>query len=251
MSAKPWLLMISAVLGAAITGAALGLASRQRRALAGVREQVPEAHLKIIDRELDDAEARARAAGAQGELEYKGAGATGIVLCDQAGKAFKVARGAGELDEDAAWLRKAVQMPSTGRNIMRLDRYDAKNRVLVGECVQGKIGGWKDERKLFELHQRIRAEMRQYGWNAPEFKADSYVIARGRGPVLVDASAAGRRGHALVADVLDVINGRRQLRKYERLQDLAWDVKMERGESIQPAIADKLIARLQDRFPDQ
>lgn len=198
--------MLGGLLGAVTIGAALGLAGR-RGGLAGIRERVPSSALRVIGDELDDAEARARAAGAQGELEYKGAGMTGIVLCDQTGRAFKVARGEGTFDDDAAWLRKAAQMPGTGRNIMRLERYDKRQRVLVGECVRGRVGGWNDETKLHRLHERIGAEMQQYGWSAPEFKADSYVIARGRGPVLVDASMAHRRGQPLVADVLDVLAG--------------------------------------------
>jgi hypothetical protein len=249
VSRSAWLAALGGLLGAAALGVGLGLASR-RGMLAGVREQVPQAQRKIIGDELEDAEARARRAGAQGELEYMGAGMTGIVLCDTSGRAFKVARGDGVFDDDAAWLRVARQMPSTGRHIARLERYDKHNRVLVGECVRGKVGGWKDESKLHKLHQRIQDEMIQYGWTSPEFKADSYVIARGRGPMLVDASMAHRVGKVLVADILDVLAGRRQLRKYERPRDLAWSLRMERNRTVPAATANRILARLKERFPD-
>ena len=214
-----------------------------------VREQVPSNILRVLDDELDDIEARARRAGARGELEFMGAGATGVVLCDTSGRAFKVARRDGDLAEEATWLQLAAKMPGTGRHIARGASYDSTNRVLVRECARGKIGGWSQEAKLRELHDRIGAETIQYGWSSPEFKGDSYVFVRGRGPVLIDASAAHRVGSALVRDVLDVLNGRRPLRKYERLQDLAFALRIERGQTVKPAIANRLLERLRVRDP--
>jgi hypothetical protein len=245
---RPWLVVLGGVLSAAITGAAIGLASR-RGMLAGVRDQVPSGALRVIGGELEDVEARARRAGAQGELEYMGAGATGIVLCDARGEAFKVARGEGSLANEATWMRLAAKMPSTGQHIARGVRYNAAQRVLIRECARGQTGGWKDERKLRDLHDRIEGEMIQYGWTSPEFKGDSYVTVRGRGPVLIDASAAHRVGHALVSDTLAVLGGRRQLEKYERLSDLAFSLRMERGRTVPEPIADRLLVRLRERDP--
>jgi hypothetical protein len=245
---KAWLAALGGLLGAAVVGASLGLASR-RGSLAGVREQVPSGVLRVIGDELEDVEQRVRRAGARGELEFMGAGATGVVICDEAGKAFKVARGEGSLADEAVWMQLAAKMPGTGRHIARGVRYDAQNRVLVRECARGKVGGWGQESKLRDLHERIEAETIQYGWTSPEFKGDSYVFVRGRGPVLIDASSAHRVGRVLVQDTLDVLSGRRQLKKYERLSDLAFALRMERDRTVPAAVAKRLLARLKARDP--
>lgn len=237
-------------LGLVLVGAAVGLtAGRKRGGLAGVREQVPSSILRVIDSELDDAEDRARRAGATGELEFIGAGMTGIVFCDSSGRAFKVARGIGSLGEEATWLRLAAKMPSTSKHIVKGTRYDARNRVLVRECVRGKVGTWSQGTKLRALHKRIEDETIQYGWTAPEFKEDSYINVRGRGPVLIDASMAHRVGRALVEDTLDVLAKRRELNKYERLADLAFALRIERDRTVPAAVANKLLMRLRERDP--
>lgn len=255
----------AAALGLGLVGAVAVFSSRKRSTglLAGIRDQVPSGVLKVIDSELDDAESRARKAGAHGELTFIGAGMTGIVFCDDAGKAFKVSRHnlrldrdgseqeSGTIAEEASWLQKAGKIPGVKNHVARDVRYDRKNHVLVRECVKPdeKRGSRRNERKLFDLHQRIRNEMKVYGWTAPEFKADSYVYTRDRGPVLVDAGFANRRGHALVQDVLDVLNNRRPLNHHERLSAMAFDLRIERGDSIPVDVANRLLRRLKERDP--
>ncbi len=158
------------------------------------RDEISSRTLAILGDELDDAAVRAARAGAVGDLEYQGAGMSGIVLCDKQGTAFKVARrgGEGTVAEEAEWLQKAGQVPGVRDHVARNARYDAENRVLLRECVQGETGTPRHTSKLFDLHKDIRKAMTPYGWLSPEFKEDSYVFARGRGPVLIDASHAAQ-----------------------------------------------------------
>lgn len=211
--------------------------------------------MRHIGGELENAEQRARAAGATGKLEFIGAGMTGIVFCDGRERAYKVARHGGKvapmLADEAEMMRLAAKMPGVGKNIARGVRFDGKHGVLVRECVRGKVGGWKDGAKLRALHERIGKELEPYGYTAPEYKEDSYVIARGRGPVLVDASMAHKVGRVLVKDVLDVLNKRRALtpERHERLTDLAFALRIERDRTVPRAIADRLLRRLKEQDP--
>lgn len=111
--------------------------------------------------------------------------------------------------------------------------------------MRGTTGTSRQTSKLFDLHKTIRSGMMPYGWLSPEFKEDSYVLARGRGPVLIDASSAVRVGGELVRYAQDVLAGRRP--QTERLEDIAWAVRQERGTSIPAAVADKLLAKLRAR----
>lgn len=214
------------------------------------RSQISDRAVAALGDELDEAARRAAAAGAVGDLEYQGAGATGIVFCDQRQTAFKVARRGREesVAEEAEWLVKAAQVPGVREHVARGTRYDKKHDVLVRECVRGPSGTFRQTSKLFDLHKDIRKGMSSYGWLSPEFKEDSYVIARGRGPVLIDASSAVRVGNELVRYAQDVLAGRRP--QTERLEDIAWAVRQERGGSIPTAVADKLLAKLRARGVD-
>ena len=175
---------------------------------------------------------------------------SGIVFCDARGTAFKVARRGGEntVAEEAEWLQKAEQVPGVRDHVAHDTRYDAKNRVLLRECVRGKTGTPQNTSKLFDLHKEIRKAMTPYGWLSPEFKEDSYVFARGRGPVLVDASMAVRVGGELVKYAQDMLENRRPQR--ERLQDVAFAIVQERGRTIPIAVADKLLAKFKARGVD-
>jgi len=216
------------------------------------RDRISSRTINALGSELDEAAQRARAAGAVGDLEYQGAGATGIVFCDQRQVAFKVARRGREdsVAEEAEWLTKAAQVPGVREHVARGTRYNKKHDVLVRECVRGPSGTPGQTSKLFDLHKGIRKGMAPYGWLSPEFKEDSYVLARGRGPVLVDASSALRVGSELVRYAQDVLANRRQLKGYERLEDIAFAVRQERGGSIPAAVADKLLAKLRARGVD-
>ncbi|HSX23324.1 MAG TPA: hypothetical protein VLE97_11175 [Gaiellaceae bacterium] len=214
------------------------------------RDQISDRTIAALGAELDEAADRAVAAGALGDLEYQGAGATGIVFCDERQTAFKVARRGREaaVAEEAEWLSRASQVPGVREHVAQGARYDGKHDVLVRECVRGSSGTARQTSKLFDLHKDIRKGMSTYGWLSPEFKEDSYVIARGRGPVLVDASSAIRVGGELVRYAQDVLAGRRP--ETERLEDIAWAIRQERGGSIPAAVADKLLAKLRARGVD-
>ena len=214
------------------------------------RSEISDRALRTLGDELDDAALRAVEAGAVGDLTYQGAGATGVVLCDEQGRAYKVARRGREASvaEEAEWLRKAEQVPGVREHVARNARYDKKSDVLERECVPGAIGTSRQTSKLFKLHKQIRSTMSPYGWLSPEFKEDSYVMARGRGPVLVDASSALRVGSELVKYAQDVLAGRRP--QTERLEDIAFAVRQERGGSIPEGVADKLLAKLRARGVD-
>ncbi len=238
-----------ASVGAAVLGRHVAR-GRKRSELRGA-EIINRSHAhKVIELELEEAAERATRAGAEGTLEYQGAGASGIVFCDEHKTAYKVAR-RGRQDsvrEEAEWMRKAGQIPGVREHVARGVRWDNENHVLVRECVKGTTGAWKDSTKLHKIHQSIRTGMTPYGWYAPEFKEDSYVFARGRGPILIDASMAIRVGGELVRYTQDVIEGRRP--KTERLEDIAFAVRSERGRSIPAPVADKLLAKLRARGVD-
>ncbi len=214
------------------------------------RDDISSHTLRVLGDQLDDAAERAVAAGAQGELEFQGAGMSGIVFCDEHGTAYKVARKGGEstVAEETEWLQKAEQIPGVREHVAKDARYDKKNRVLVRECVQGKTGTPRNTSKLFDIHNDIRKAMTPYGWLSPEFKEDSYVYARGRGPILVDASMAVRVGGELVKYAQDVIENRRTT--HERLSDIAFAIRSESGRTIPTAVADKLLAKLKARGVD-
>ncbi len=236
---KPWLVGLLA-LGAGIGAGAAAAVAVRGRGLAGARN-VPDRDRRILGSELDEAERRARAAGATGEdLDYVGAGAEGVVFCDDKGLAYKVGREGSRIHDEATFLRKASQIASIKQHIPRHIRYDARNRVLVRECLVPT--GARKPRKLWELHDRIARTMKPYGHGRPEFKDDSYVMTR-RGPVLVDAGFAIKHGHELVKDVLDAVNGRVQLKPID-IRQLAWDVRHERGKEIPAPVADRLLTRL-------
>jgi len=228
-------------------------APRRRRGLAEAttRDQIPLSTLKHIEDQLEEAEQRVYRAGAAGALEYIGTGATGIVFCDQAGKAFKAARdsrAARVIEEEAAWLRDAAKIPGFDRHVARGVRYDKKNDVLVRECViPSKTRDRRvNEKRLRRLHERLGASMlKTYGYGAPEYKPDSYVYTRDRGPVLVDAGFAIRRGKALVKNVLDVLNQRRPLEHKQEARDLAFELRYERGDTVPVDVANRLLRRLQ------
>jgi len=222
---------------------------RRSRAHATIknRDEISSHMLRVLGDQLDDAAARAVAAGAKGQLEFKGAGMSGIVFCDENGTAYKVAREGAEnmVSDESQWLAKAEQIPGVREHVAKGARYDKKNRVLVRECVRGKTATSRNTSKLFDIHKDIRKAMTPYGWLSPEFKEDSYVYARGRGPVLVDASMANRVGGELVKYAQDVIENRRTTN--ERLSDIAFAIRFERGSTIPEAVADKLLAKLKAR----
>ena len=179
--------------------------------------------------ELPDAAVRATAAGAEGALVYQGAGASGIVLCDERGRAFKVGRvGRGGLEDEAAWLATAVRTPGAREHVARFYGYRSDLDVIERECVARRAeprGLWGA--KLWEKHQEVGRAMKPKGWGVPEFKDDSYVESDW-GWLLVDAGHALRFGPRLLH------HAERQLRSAgpwaEQPRDIAWAIEHELSE---------------------
>jgi lysophospholipase L1-like esterase len=187
-------------------------------ALGAVTVDADEVPAKYRD-EVVAAAARAERAGADGPLEFIGMGMEGVVFCDGAGRAYKVGRrlvtGAPpQLATEAAFLKKAGQIPAIKQHVAKFYRYDATSDVIVRECVRPK-GTRRGGRNLpsddaaWDMGDRIDKVMRPYGFTGPERKRDSFVYVSGRGLVLVDAGFALKRGHELVKEALDVANARR------------------------------------------
>ncbi len=225
--------------GGVATGIAAAHATKRRPlGEAKGRSRAP----RLIADELDGAEQRAVDAGARGELTYIGAGAEGITFCDEAGRAFKVGRGTrSSLRDEAQWLKMASQIPNIKDHVPRGVRYDAANDVIVRECLVAKDTP-RPPKKLWKLYERMVAVMAPYGYGKPEFKEDSFVMTR-RGPILVDAGFAIRRGRELVKEALDAANGRVKL-DAQSMRDLAWALRMERDSTIPAASANRVLRRL-------
>lgn len=231
------------------------------RAGMGAIRRSPDAHYRIpasVERELGDAEARAHEAGAPEVLDLIGVGMYGIVFCDERGHAWKVGR-LEKPSSDRRWIREALadeyewlrdaKSTSIGKHVAEAHAYHPEPVVLERECVSGRPGGWADERKLHELHGRIEKVMLKHGWNAPEFKADSYISRPDGSPVLVDASSALRVGENLARFVEDALAGRREIR--ESWSTLAFYLLREMREGTVPrGRALPLLDRLVERDPE-
>lgn len=162
--------------------------------------------------QIDSAVARAIAAGAVAPLDLQGLGMTAWVFCDARGVAYKVARRLHRttmetLANEAEWLRVANAVPGVRMHVARFHAWRPDLGVIVRECVRAKRrdiqGRHKLEGDLWDLHRAIERAMLPYGFAAPELKADSYVLTRDRGPVLVDAGFALKTGSRLARDVAE------------------------------------------------
>lgn len=160
--------------------------------------------------EVDSAVARAIAAGAEAPLDIQGLGMTAWVFCDARGVAYKVARDLSRgvvemLAKEAEWLRVANTVPSVRMHVARFHAWRPDLGVIVRECVREKRqeiqGRKKLEGDLWDLHRAIERAMLPYGFTAPELKADSYILTRDRGPVLVDAGFAHKTGSRLARKI--------------------------------------------------
>lgn len=191
--------------------------------------------------EIEAAAERALGAGARPPLHYVGMGMTGIVFADRTRNlAYKVARGDYArfmLAEEAEWFRSAARNAATKERVPGGVRWNEKHGVLVRQYIHGGHGAWSQESKLWDIHQKLKADMIPQGWTAPEFKRDSWVYrSRGRGqaaqPVLVDGSMPNRVGKTLLRYALDVAAGKRSTR--EPLSDIAFSVYAERQDEQNP-----------------
>jgi hypothetical protein len=158
--------------------------------------------------ELPDAADRALRAGARAPLRYLGAGANGIVFCDARKRGYKVARSRetfASLADEAEWLSVASADPTLRNHVAKFRAWHPTLGVIERECVQAqdreKVRTWGLDDKRWNLHRMIGRVMRQYGWSAPEYKDDSYIVTRDRGLVLVDAGYVLRLGSRLAREV--------------------------------------------------
>lgn len=199
---------------------------------------------------------RVVASGAVTPLEYIGEGMTALVFCDARGIAFKVARTTDYttvniVEAEAEYLAVASTVPGVREHVVRFRRWHpAPLAVIERECVRAQPGRRRrlDEGELFDLHQRLAAIMRPYGWGRPELKGDSYVFVRGRGPILVDAGWAHRRGVNLARHVARM--HRRDVSS--ALMDSArWEIRMELGDSIERSAGQRLHDRLERMRPPE
>lgn len=160
--------------------------------------------------EIDSAVARAMEAGAEAPLDLQGLGMTAWVFCDARGVAYKVARRLQRstvemLATEAEWLRVASTVPGVRMHVAKFYDWRPDLGVIVRECVRAKRSDLQGRRKtegdLWDLHRTIERAMLPYGFAAPELKADSYVLTRDRGPVLVDAGFALKTGSRLARSI--------------------------------------------------
>ncbi len=203
------------------------------------------------DEEIALARRKAFAAGARHPIDYVGRGMTGVVFRDARGRGYKVARNDRTarhiVGEEAEWLRAASPVPELRRHIARLVRYHRGLGVIEREHIAAAPVpyGYSGKRRL--LWEEIVRVMKPYGWSAPEYKEDSFVYARGRGWVLVDAGFVHRKGTRLAARAGEVLRGRRF--HGEKPSDLAWQLRMEGGRTLPERTAEHLSRRLLD-LPD-
>ena len=90
--------------------------------------------------------------------------------------------------------------------------------------------------------------MLPYGFAAPELKADSYVLTRDRGPVLVDAGFALKTGSRLARDVAE--RHRDASLHRDDLQLERGYLRAEYGRTIPQAAGERLARRPLDTSPN-
>lgn len=185
-------------------------------------------------------------AGAEPPLEYMGAGAEGIVLCD-ADFAYKVARRRKDkLRDEADWLSIASQIPEVRPHVALFERWDPQHGVIVRECIQGEPGVWDRSRKVRETWDFIAPYMLAEGWTMPEFKEDSMVFDASGKPKIVDAGFVSRISNRLLGYVEDILDGKITRDELEDDSTLAFYIRREFGQEppMDEARAHRLLSRL-------
>ena len=217
---------------------------------------------EAVRSEMPDAVERAIEAGAVAPLSYVGAGQYGIVICDSKGKAFKVARGeAGteraklhrqSLRDEWEFFRFAGTLPAIRHRVAKAYGYDEAAGVLIRECVQVKESrgaSWGKGNRITDLHNLIAKAMRPYGFRAPEFKEDSYVMHPKRGLVLVDAGFASRDiGWSNARRARELLRGDSPVDQYEP-SSVVHGLRMDAGTDMPAGVAEKLAGRLEAMYP--
>jgi hypothetical protein len=215
--------------------------------------------------------------GARPPLTFAGMGMTAVVICDARPVAYKVARRSSPtsrrtLETEAEWLATASSAPETRRHVARFHAFHRANAVIERECVRrspapSRVASWKSsnrrpsakrereterETRLSrqDVHEHLSRMMARYGFgHGPEFKEDSYVWARGRGWVLVDAGFALQTGARLVSIAARVLRGE-SIPGWDASQ-VAFAVRCESGTTIPPAIAASLDRKLSQLAHDR
>jgi hypothetical protein len=211
---------------------------------------------KDFEPDVASAARRSLEVGAEPPLEYKGTGMTGVVFCDRRGVAYKAARQPEEaigrklIEDEAAWLAAASTVPEVRDHVAHFRHYYPEQVVIERECIDERERRYRsgDDQKKLDLHREIGRAMRPYGFQGVEFKEDSYRWYPGRGWVFVDASMPILTGTRLVAHAVEVLRGRRF--HGERPRDVAWELRMEAGRTVDAARAQRLSDRL-EALPDQ
>lgn len=197
--------------------------------------------------QVDDVLRRVLNAGAEAPLTFIGLGGSAAVFCDRRGVGWKVARDValrGMLREEAGWLETASSVPWVRDRVARFGRWHEGPAAIERECVRPAAGRGprNDDGRLFGLHTELGRLMGAYGWGAPEFKEDSYVMKRDRGPVLVDASGAVRVGHQLLREVAGACRGA-GASSFE-CENARWSLRMEYDRSVPEGIGRRMHDRL-------
>lgn len=214
------------------------------------RRDVPDR----FETEIAEAAERALKAGASPQFEYIGMGMTGIVFCDD-DRAYKVARTKKSprviqlLAEEAEWLATASNIPEVRKHVAVLIDWDRKHGVIVRECVRGRSGTWGASTKVNKIFDDVSPFMLAAGWTMPELKEDSVVFDASGAGKIVDASLPSRISNRLLQYIESVLNGRRPIRDIETMNDFAFYVRREFGQSGPPmddARAKRLLSRLYD-----
>jgi len=185
-------------------------------------------------------------AGATPPLEYMGAGAEGVVLCDEH-FAYKVSRGRKDrLRNEAEWLSVASQIPEVRPYVATFESWDPEHGVIVRECVRGRHGAWDAGKKVRALWDHVAPYMLAQGWTMPEFKDDSVVFDEAGNPKLVDAGFVMRVSNRLLAYVEDILDGKIERDALDDDSTLAFYVRREFGqkEPLDETRAHRLLTRL-------
>ena len=150
-------------------------------------ERVPA----VIHSEIEDAERRAIASGANpDDIDYVGAGAEGILFVSD-GIAYKVGRRR-SLKNEALALEA---LDEAGAPVPWFLRYNEPNNVIVREHIEGRPGRWGDSRVLLEVYEtEIMPALDAADFTRGEFKEDSFIFAESGKPIMVDLGMVFPKG---------------------------------------------------------
>lgn len=207
----------------------------------------------FVAAELPDVVDRALKSGAIPPLTYAGAGASGVVLCDARGIAYKVGRGRAEhayqiLEAEAEFLLDARNTEIRDR-VAAIRAWHPTRTVIERECIRGYPASW-GTRGIRDAYERIVHVMRPLGWGGPEYKENSFVVEEDTGRiVLVDAGHVVRLGSKLLQYIERALDGRQPYR--EPWSDLHWQLRQDIREGlVQCDVGVPYLRAIEDRAGD-